>query len=99
MASLDRFPSDIEIKNAFFSMHSNKAPGPDGFNSHFFKDSWATTGPSIVAAIREFFQNGVLLKESNSTLIALIPKVPNPSKMGDLGPSPATILFINAFQK
>ena len=86
MADLDRLPSDIEIKNAFFSMHSNKAPGPDGYNSYFFKDSWAITGPSIVAAIKEFFLNRELLKESNTTLIALIPKVPNPSKMGEFRP-------------
>ena len=85
-AELDSIPSDIEIKNVFFSMHSNKAPGPDGFNTHFFKDSWALIGPSVISAIKEFFVTGELLKESNTTVIALIPKVPNPSKMGDFRP-------------
>ena len=34
---LDAIPSDDEIKETFFSIHSNKAPGPDGFNAHFFQ--------------------------------------------------------------
>ena len=99
MVELDRLPTDIKIQNAFFSMHSNKAPGLDGYNAHFFKDSWAMTGPSIIAAIKEFFQYGELLKESNTTLLALIPKVPNPSKMGDFRPISYSILFINASLK
>ena len=83
---LDRLPQDIEIKNVLFSMNSDKAPGPDGFNAHFFKDSWALIGPDFVSAVKEFFTSGELLKVFNNTLIALIPKVPNPSKMGDFRP-------------
>ena len=86
LAELDRIPSDVEIKNTSFSLHSDKAPGPDGYNAFFFKDSWSVTGPSIINAIREFFQNGEILKEANTALIALIPKVPNSSKMGDFRP-------------
>ena len=86
LAELDRLPSDIEIKNAFFSLHSNKAPGPDGFNAHFFKDSWSLIGSSIIEAVAEFFRSGDILRELNNTIVALIPKIPNPTKMGDFRP-------------
>ena len=36
-ALMEEIPSDVEIKNALFSIHSNKAPGPDGFNAFFSK--------------------------------------------------------------
>ncbi|GJZ54067.1 hypothetical protein Tco_0608952 [Tanacetum coccineum] len=29
--------SDEEIKHAMFQIDDNKAPGPDGFSTHFFK--------------------------------------------------------------
>ncbi|XP_020249133.1 uncharacterized protein LOC109826515 [Asparagus officinalis] len=30
-----------EIRAAIFSMHDNKAPGPDGFNAFFYKSAWS----------------------------------------------------------
>ena len=85
-ALMDEIPSDAEIKNALFSIHSNKAPGPDGFNAFFFKETWTITGQLVTQAVKEFFITGELLKESNATLIALIPKIPNPSRMGEFRP-------------
>lgn len=37
-------------------------------------------------AIQSFFNSGKLLKEVNTTAIALIPKVPNPSGVKDFRP-------------
>ena len=66
-----------------FSSHSNKAPGPDGFNAFLFKHCWKIVGPLVIKAIKEFFASKELLAESNTTIISLIPKVPNPTAMGE----------------
>ncbi|GJV36712.1 RNA-directed DNA polymerase, eukaryota, reverse transcriptase zinc-binding domain protein [Tanacetum coccineum] len=47
--------TDIEVKNVNFSMGDNKAPGPDGFNTAFFKKAWDVVGGDITCAIRDFF--------------------------------------------
>ncbi|XP_071733554.1 uncharacterized protein [Rutidosis leptorrhynchoides] len=68
------------------SMADAEAPGPDGFNSKFYKTAWSVIGEEIVAAVREFFNNGRLLGEVNATLIALVPKSDCPQKVGDYRP-------------
>nr|GEY19893.1 hypothetical protein [Tanacetum cinerariifolium] len=63
-----------EVKSALFSMGNDKYPGPDGYTAAFFKESWDIVVDDFVAAVREFFTNGKLLRELNHTIIALIPK-------------------------
>ncbi|GJY60420.1 RNA-directed DNA polymerase, eukaryota, reverse transcriptase zinc-binding domain protein [Tanacetum coccineum] len=63
-----------EIKDAMFDIDSSKASGPDGYSSCFFKKAWGVVGKDVCLAIREFFSKGKLLKEINSTLIALCPR-------------------------
>ena len=46
---------DKEIKSALFSIPNHKSPGPDGFNSGFYKASWEVMGPYVCSAIQEFF--------------------------------------------
>ncbi|KAK0580648.1 hypothetical protein LWI29_004632 [Acer saccharum] len=43
-------------------------------------------GEDVINAIQEFFRSGLLFKELNATIISLVPKVPNPSKMKDFRP-------------
>ncbi|GKB02067.1 RNA-directed DNA polymerase, eukaryota, reverse transcriptase zinc-binding domain protein [Tanacetum coccineum] len=57
--------SDEEIKEAMFDIDSNKAPGPDGFTSEFFKKAWDIVGDEVCLAIKEFFRNGKLRGEEN----------------------------------
>ena len=75
-----------EIKKAMFSIDDNKAPGPDGFSSLFFKAAWSIIGSEVVEAVTSFFKSGRLLREINCTVLALVPKVPNPETMNDYRP-------------
>ncbi|GKB53666.1 hypothetical protein Tco_0904419, partial [Tanacetum coccineum] len=67
-----------EIREAMFSLGDNKALGPDGYSAAFFKEAWSIISVDVCKAIKEFFTNGILLKELNHTIIALIPKVASP---------------------
>ncbi|KAL2249913.1 UNVERIFIED_CONTAM: hypothetical protein Sindi_2465000 [Sesamum indicum] len=53
----------------------DKAPGPDGYSSGFFKAAWPVVGTKITRVALDFFSTGRLLKQVNSTILALIPKV------------------------
>ncbi|KAK9723951.1 hypothetical protein RND81_05G036600 [Saponaria officinalis] len=61
--ALCRPVQDREIWEALKGIGQNKNPGPDGFSSGFFLNSW-----------NEFFRTSRLIKKANSTLVALIPK-------------------------
>ncbi|KAK4384175.1 putative ribonuclease H protein [Sesamum angolense] len=63
-----------DIKDAFFDIAEDKAPGPDGYSSGFYKAAWPVIGEEVVKAILEFFITGRLLRQVNTTILALIPK-------------------------
>ncbi|GKB04963.1 hypothetical protein Tco_0833158 [Tanacetum coccineum] len=95
-----------EVKDAMFSMGNDKSPGPDGYTAAFFKDAWEIVGSDVVNAVKEFFVNGKLLKELNHTVIALIPKIQNPTRINDFRPissrwltSPRLCVFKVVIQK
>jgi len=70
---------DLEITEAIFQMDKYKAPGINGFKAAFFQDHWSMIHTDVCQAIKSFFLEGKLLKQVNHTLIALIPKVDNPT--------------------
>ncbi|KAL0439822.1 UNVERIFIED_CONTAM: hypothetical protein Slati_2465200 [Sesamum latifolium] len=75
-----------EIKQAVFDIDETKAPGLDGYSSGFFKAAWPIVGREVTRAIMDFFVTGRLLKQANSTLISLIPKVSNPTVVAEFRP-------------
>ncbi|GKD24679.1 hypothetical protein Tco_1230893, partial [Tanacetum coccineum] len=66
--------NDEEIKITLFDIDDDKAPGPDGYTSKFYKKAWDVVKCEFCAAIKEFFLTGKLLGEVNATLISLVPK-------------------------
>ncbi|GJV95333.1 reverse transcriptase domain-containing protein [Tanacetum coccineum] len=85
--------TDEEIKAVMFSIGDERAPGPDGFSSAFFKKGWDIVGLDVCHAIRDYFVNGRLLKEINHTFIALIPKMGLKSGSWALVTLPLPFLF------
>ncbi|KAL2252015.1 UNVERIFIED_CONTAM: hypothetical protein Sindi_2323800 [Sesamum indicum] len=75
-----------DVKQAVFDIAEDKAPGPDGYSSGFFKAAWPVVGQEVTKAVLDFFRTGKLLKQVNSTILALIPKVHTPMTVGDYRP-------------
>ncbi|CAL8995128.1 unnamed protein product [Prunus brigantina] len=70
-----------EIKISLFNIGSLKAPGVDGFPASFYQFNWDICAPDIVDMVLKVFQDCLIPKDLNYTLITLVPKVENPSSM------------------
>ncbi|KAL2225770.1 UNVERIFIED_CONTAM: putative mitochondrial protein, partial [Sesamum indicum] len=75
-----------DVKQVIFHIAEGKAPGPDGYSSGFFKAAWLIVGQEVSSAVLDFFNTGRILKQINTTLLALIPKVHSPMNVGDFRP-------------
>jgi ribonuclease HI len=78
--------TEVEVCSAVHQMAPMKAPGPDGFDAHFFQKNWAIVGVEVCKAVLFSLNSGVINKEINSTYIALIPKTKNPTNVTDFRP-------------
>lgn len=67
-------PSEEEITRLLFRLNPNKAPGPDGLTSGFYKAAWSVVGTEVVTAIRGFFLTSFLPSSVNATILSLVPK-------------------------
>lgn len=72
-----------DVKSLLWIISNEKAPGLDGYNSYFFKQTWDVVGDEVSAAIIDSFNTGKLLKSVNVTTITLILKVKRPSHVSD----------------
>nr|GFB55370.1 hypothetical protein [Tanacetum cinerariifolium] len=48
--------------------------------------AWSIVGKDVCLAVKDFFVTGKILREINSTLIALVPKMQTPQKVSDFRP-------------
>ena len=84
--TLISIPTPQEIEKASFSIHPDKAPGPDGFSASFFQSNWATVGEKLVSEVQKFFATGDLPQRINHTHVRLIPKITSPKTVADYRP-------------
>ena len=79
--------SHDEVKNTIYSMPSNKAPGPDGFTSAFFKACWEIIKDDVMAAMNSLFTlNAQGFEWLNSASIILLPKKMDATRVTDFRP-------------
>ncbi|CAJ2652404.1 unnamed protein product [Trifolium pratense] len=75
-----------EFKEALFSMHSDKCPGPDGFNPGFYQHFWNLCSQDIFHECCSWLHSGQFPPTLNMTNISLIPKGEVQSTMKDWRP-------------
>ncbi|XP_028549388.1 uncharacterized protein LOC110115858 [Dendrobium catenatum] len=81
--SMEAEITESEIRQAVFSMGSNRVPGIDGITSSFLKFYWEIIKKDVTSAILHFFDTNVMCQNWKETLVVLIPKMENanmPSK-------------------
>ncbi|XP_060964152.1 uncharacterized protein LOC115722573 [Cannabis sativa] len=82
---MEPFTSE-EVKMAMFQIHPLKAPGKDGLPGLFFQKNWDVVGKEVTQACLDVLNNNADCHQINETLICLIPKVKQPTKMSEFRP-------------
>ncbi|GJS98847.1 reverse transcriptase [Tanacetum coccineum] len=88
-SSLESPVTNCEIHKAvkeLGALGALKAPGKDGFPGPFFQRYWHIVGDSVIMAVKQFFEAGIMPPMLNKTLVVLIPKVPCPEQIGQFRP-------------
>ncbi|KAG7599040.1 Reverse transcriptase domain [Arabidopsis suecica] len=83
---LTREISPEEVKKALFSLHPDKAPGPDGMTAFFYQKLWDLIGQDLIKLVQNFHSSGSFDNRLNETNICLIPKTDRPRKMTEFRP-------------
>jgi hypothetical protein len=78
--------TEIEVKDALFSMDPYKAPGPDGFQPVFFRNYWKIVSKDVWTLVHSAFASGYIEPKLTETLIVPIPKVDVPKCLKDFRP-------------
>lgn len=71
---LERPLQDEEIHGIIKSCESDKASGPNGFSTGFFKKCWTIIKVDLFNALNHFYNSEYFDRSLNSFFITLIPK-------------------------
>jgi hypothetical protein len=100
LSALDADFTLDEIHDAVKAMPADKAPGPDGFISNFFKSSWELVGPDILLAFQQIADgNFTGLHHLNVSHMVLLPKCADASSMKNFRPISLMHSFAKLFMK
>lgn len=83
---LIRLPDWPEILAAIKALNPDSAPGPDGYNGHFFLQNLEVLRADITSFILDFFRGATIPASAGATVLTLIPKVPHPTSFGEMRP-------------
>jgi hypothetical protein len=75
-----------EILSIVKDLPTDKSPGPYGFNSDFLKKCWPIVQHDFLELCQGFYDKNLCMQSINSSHIVLIPKIDNPTKVGDYMP-------------
>ena len=82
---METFGKD-EIDAVVKGLPSDKAPGPDGFNTDFLKKCWPISCEDFYRLCEAFHSGNICLQSINGSLITLIPKKDDALKILDYRP-------------
>ncbi|KAL5565591.1 hypothetical protein UlMin_028755 [Ulmus minor] len=69
-----------------FQMAPTKSSGADGMSAIFYQQFWPIVGDEITAACLGFANGGLSLGSINETIITLLPKIKNPTRITEFRP-------------
>ena len=75
-----------ECEKALAKMNGNKSPGLDGLSTEFYKTFWNELSDLIVDSFNEAFENGMLSDSRNISVLSLIFKKGDTSKIKNYRP-------------
>ncbi|KAL5551962.1 hypothetical protein UlMin_002138 [Ulmus minor] len=75
-----------DVRIAVFQMAPTKSPGADGMSAIFYQKIWPTVGEEITSACLGFVNGRHPLGSINETIITLLPKIKNPTRITEFRP-------------
>lgn len=77
--SINQDISKEEVESVIWTIHQDKAPGPDGFPISFYKAYWSLIKKYLMKMIQWAHRKKKIRGYTNATFLALIPKENRPS--------------------
>lgn len=71
---LEKAFEEEEVFSAINSCATDKSPGLDGYTKAFYQSTWNFTTLDIMEALNHFHQHCYMVRSSNASFIALVPK-------------------------